>query len=924
MEAVITAFGKHRLLSFDRDPETRGPTVEVAHEALLRAWMRLRGWIDAAREDVITHTRLSGEAAEWERGGRDPSFLLRGSRLAHLEGWAGSTTLALSAAERSFLADSVAAGEAQEAGERTRAERERDLERRSVRRLRGLVAVLAAAALVASTLVVVAVSQRSNARDQASIAQARELAAAADANLSIDPERSVLLALEAVGVAGPDGQPLPEAVQSLQGAVAANRLLMTLPDASTGNVAYSPDGRLIATGGSVGGITQTDVLLWDAYTGQLVQRLRGHTADIWSVWFDPTGRLLVSTSDNHDAIIWDVATGKDLHHLKDFGVSANFDPSGTKIMAANGSVVNIAEVDTGRIVDRLSQPGADLCSPTFSPDGSWIATGLCHGSGVEIWDVATHHVKMVLGRNDNVGFGGGIFSPDGSQIASNGGQNGTYVWSFPSGKPMYTITDYRGAAYGLGFSSDGTRLATSGTDGTARIWDARNGQQQMVLAGSQGLVGMVAFSPDGTRVVTGGADGMARIWDVSSPGPGLAMASPTDGLPLFSLAYAPDGQLFTSGWNSGWIWDTALGDRLRSVENTWGGAGSVNPDGSLVSGYTYAGSDAAGIWEFATGRRVGVLKTPTGVTSTSFAGNGTIALGLACCGTPAALVWDSTSPERAPVPFGRPTSDIASTEGVSLTQDGSTLAVIDGRGTLHVWDVSSKDTVFVARAQSGQGQGVAFSPDGTTIATAGGEGVTLLDVTTGRRLATFGGVGQLRSVAFSPDGKFVAGGGADARATIWEVATGARVLTLGGLDDAAINSVAFSPDGSLLTTGDDGGSLRGYALRIDDLEHIATSEITRGLTDEECAQYLHESPCPSGVAKPTPTDTASALASPLEGAFRTDISFGELVAAGVDDREARDSLGGWTLDTPGWRVLLAPGVSERLDLADLRDVLHRG
>ena len=95
MESAIDTYGRHRLLTFDRDPSTREPTVEVAHEALLGAWERLRGWIDEGREDLRMHRRLSDAASEWERSGPEPSFLLTGSRLEQFESWASTTSLAL-------------------------------------------------------------------------------------------------------------------------------------------------------------------------------------------------------------------------------------------------------------------------------------------------------------------------------------------------------------------------------------------------------------------------------------------------------------------------------------------------------------------------------------------------------------------------------------------------------------------------------------------------------------------------------------------------------------------------------------------------------------------------------------------------------------------------------------------------------------
>src|ERR671910_569826 len=197
IDLVLDTFGRHRLLTFDREPSTREPTVEIAHEALLSAWERLRMWIDDAREDLRQERGLARAAAEWRGSDGDPSFLLRGARLEQLESWAGTTDLAIGRSERAYLKASVDQRDRERAEEERRREREARIERRSTRRLRGLVAVLAAAALIAATLTVVATNQRRRPERQARIASGFGAAAGAVANLETGPELSVLLAIEA-------------------------------------------------------------------------------------------------------------------------------------------------------------------------------------------------------------------------------------------------------------------------------------------------------------------------------------------------------------------------------------------------------------------------------------------------------------------------------------------------------------------------------------------------------------------------------------------------------------------------------------------------------------------------------------------------------------------------------------------------------
>jgi basic membrane lipoprotein Med (substrate-binding protein (PBP1-ABC) superfamily)/DNA-binding SARP family transcriptional activator len=153
MQGVIAAFGRHRLLSFDADPLTGAPTVEVAHEALLTAWLELHDWIVGARDDLRRHGAFAGALREWVLAGEDPDYLLSGTRLAEYEQWAEDAPLSLTAAERAFLRASVARRDQQERSETERRQQETALGRRARRRLWALLAALVA--IVAGALVVV-------------------------------------------------------------------------------------------------------------------------------------------------------------------------------------------------------------------------------------------------------------------------------------------------------------------------------------------------------------------------------------------------------------------------------------------------------------------------------------------------------------------------------------------------------------------------------------------------------------------------------------------------------------------------------------------------------------------------------------------------------------------------------------------------
>ena len=142
VQAVVDRYARHRLLTLDRDRVSGGPTVEVAHEALLTEWARLRTWIDEAREDLDRHAALRAALTEWEDAGCDEDYLLTGARLQAHASWTGQSTLRLTAAERDFLDRSIAASEDRATAERERVAEEERLLRAARWRLRALVGLL--------------------------------------------------------------------------------------------------------------------------------------------------------------------------------------------------------------------------------------------------------------------------------------------------------------------------------------------------------------------------------------------------------------------------------------------------------------------------------------------------------------------------------------------------------------------------------------------------------------------------------------------------------------------------------------------------------------------------------------------------------------------------------------------------------------
>ena len=242
VDAVIDAFVRSRLLAVDRDAVSGEPTVEIAHEALLERWPRLAAWIEGSREDLWMRRRLTDAAAEWVGAGRDPGYLLAGSRLQLFASWANTTAIDRDAAGVELLEASLAEQQRRDAETAAHAAHERDAEQRARARERGLLAVVAIACTIAVLFGAFAFGRNDATREQEAIAKAQKLAAAAVGSLRADPSLSLLLAVRAVRETAGRGYVVEEAMDAVHWALQESAVAYPTGDVPFA-VRWGPDGR---------------------------------------------------------------------------------------------------------------------------------------------------------------------------------------------------------------------------------------------------------------------------------------------------------------------------------------------------------------------------------------------------------------------------------------------------------------------------------------------------------------------------------------------------------------------------------------------------------------------------------------------------------------------------------------------------------
>ena len=853
LSTVIEHYGKARLLTFDRDPISRGATVEVAHEALLREWADLREWLAESRNDIRLQRQLSNAATEWLNTNNDKSFLLTGTRLEQFENWAANTTVAITQNDRAFLDAGIRERDRLDAEERARQQRELDAAQKlaeterqraeeqthSAGQLRKRAVYLTGALVVALILGAAAILFGRQAQASNREATSRELAAASILNLNADPELSVLLALEAL-----DSSRTIEAEDALHRAVQTSRIEMVIQASAPGfpwNVEVGPDGKYLLAGAD--GFSK----VYDARTGELVFEAPGY----FSV-FSPDSKKVAAGYD--DGIhFWDVPSGKEIvltSRIYYEGITFEYSPDGKRILTSDfGGVPVIWDVETGQKLVEFIGHTASARFVYFSPDGTRVISFGDDGT-TRVWHAGTGKQLMEL-RGQGVD-GTGAFNPDSKLIATTGGSgySDIIIWDAKTGEQRSTIVAHTAGINHLEFSPDGKWIASASTDRTAKIFDVTTGREIVTFAGHTEPVIEVDFSPDGTRLATSSTDGTLRVWNIIRREVFSSRTSTTsDG----QLAYNSDGTLLATSAENGMVnvWDTNTGEiihALPSLEKLVYDL-SFSPNGEKIA-VAYEDSTVR-IWSPSSGSILGELQKHTArVNGVAFNHNGTrlITVGEDY----KAVLWDvSVSPPVEIYTQFFP----AAVRTAAFSPDDTLLALGIYNNTVQILDSVTGETIITLRGHTASPSAIDFSPDGSRIATSSlDDTAKVWDVKTGSELLTLSGhASQVMSIAFSPDAQHLATASRDGTARLWDATTGKQLNTFvsGGL---GLWDIAFHPNGKLLAIGEDNG-VYVYLLELDDLITLANSRLTRGLTVEECTKYLHKSPSACGAPASAPTAT---------------------------------------------------------------------
>jgi WD40 repeat protein/predicted nucleic acid-binding Zn ribbon protein len=801
-----------------RAEKRRGATwFELAHDRLIEP---VRADNAAWREAHLG--TLERQAALWESESRPDGLLLGDEMLAEVEAWAEAHADEMTSVERAFLE------ECQEARMIAGRERQRN------RLIRWLAVGASFLAVVAVVLAIFAWGQKNGALEaqataevQRRIATSRAIAAAAIKNLDVDPERSILLALQAVWTTyTEDNTVTNEAEDALRQAVQASRVRLTL----TGHtdivraVIFSPKGMLLATASD-----DHTAKVWDTTSGKELFTVE-HVAPVTSVAFNLEGTRLATASGDGAVKVWDTASGTEQLALADgqWVTSVAFSPDGTRLATASvDGTVKVWDATFGTQLLDLFTHADVVRAVTFSPDGERLATA-SDDQTAKVWNAMSGEQLLTL-YGHTYRISGIAFSPDGKRLATASDDHTVRIWEVESGEALVVLRGHTSAVFGVAFSADGTHLATVSADQTAKGWDIVSGRELFTLYGHTGPVNSVAFGPDGKCLATASSDGTVRVWNAA-----FGHAAAVNG-----VAFRPDGTHFATA-SSDWtakVWDIETGQESFTFIGHVAAIRSVafNPDGMRLA--TASDDRTTRIWDATSGTAVLTLTGHIGgIKAVSFSPDGTRLATASEDGS--AKIWDASSGIEICTLGGHD----APVTGISFSPDGMQLATTGGDGSIMVWSTESCTDSLSLFAPAWI-TGVAFSPDGSQLATTHVDRVARVwDIASVTMVLTLTHhTNIVNGVAFSPDGTRLATASSDKSVRIWDVASGKELLALG--HTAEVYGVAFSPDGIHLVTTTSDGKIYLHLLQIEELITLAQRRVTRSLTPVECQQYLEQEQC---------------------------------------------------------------------------------
>lgn len=586
-------------------------------------------------------------------------------------------------------------------------------------------------------------------------------------------------------------------------------------------VAYSPDGKSIATG-----LFNGTIMIWEASTGKIKTTLKFHSTSITALAYSPDSETLASAAGyrmirqgcnenvikllniNFEKVIHNLGGHEKLINALDYSpdgktiISGSFDSTvrvwnaqtGVELKALKEVAVKKSNIYKQGILEPSSSFEGEIHSLVYSPNGLVIATG-SSDYDIRLWDSQTYAALNTLSGHKGL-VTALAYSPDGRTIVSASNDKTIIIWNADTGEIIHTVDGYSEIVTTLSYSQDGKTIAsasggTIASDGQIRILDATNGALLTILSGHSKGINSITYSPDSKVIISGSDDETLRWWDVKIDRTEHCLQGHTD--KILAVAFDPAGKGITSYSSDNTIRYWNLEKGTHEIIHSW-------------SHNTFQGYNPS-------------------VIAIAYRQNGNMIFSSSnqsLYNDASINIWSEDNH------LNRKLSSHSNRVTAQAYNPNGTLLLAGSQSDLRIWDVDSGTTLKTLKVPDGDIDALALSPDSRLIAAASSladysfmgspppakteSTFLLLDSDSGECKATMKeNTDRITSLAFSPLGEVVASGSTDGTIRLWDKNTGKNLRTLIGKGQS-ISTLTYHPSGKIIASCSDNHTIQLWHL----------------------------------------------------------------------------------------------------------------